>query len=196
MQQSSNDLVAMSATRSFFFTCGSAAVGVQDIAVGLDQLLDELLSSDVLRRRAASERIATGESLDVRAAIPLLDAVMDQDDQVREWITAALEGMGAPDPCDVEAIAGRLAAQSADRSYWAATLLGRLGPAATPAIQELASALNDHPSLATRERTAWALGNIGPAAKSALPALRNALQSGPARLARLAEAAIAGIGDE
>jgi HEAT repeat protein len=157
------------------------------------RLIAELSSSDVSRRRRAAEQFAHRQPAEGRVAISLLDALVDEDEQVREWATAALEGMSSPDIEDIAGLAQRLTDSVGDGSYWAATLLGRLGPEAAQAVVPLTDALKNQASLTARERAAWALGKIGPAAKSALPDLQTAAKSSVGRLSNLAQSAIAAI---
>jgi hypothetical protein len=77
-----------------------------------------------------------------------------------------------------------------DVGYWAATLLGRLGKQAAPAVPVLARVVCGGVDLTVRQRVAWALGQIGPAAAEALAALQQAATSDDLRLARLAQQAI------
>lgn len=155
-----------------------------------DQWLTELRSPQASSRRVAAERFALTPQASRTGCLALVDAVIDEDDEVREWISEALEGMGPPDAKDVPCLVQRLGGENGDRCYWAATLLGRLGPGASAAVPALASTLINHLSLPARERAAWALGEIGPDARTALPPLREAAGSGTPRLAKLARAAI------
>jgi HEAT repeat protein len=159
----------------------------------VDQLCSELRNPDVAVRRAAAQQFAESPEASHDGCLTLLDAIEDDDEQVREWVSAAFEGMEAPDASAVPTLMKYLASEQSGGSYWAATLLGRLGPQASPATEALVAALLDHGSLATRERAAWAIGKIGAAAKSAIPALQQMLQSGMPRLSRLAETAIQSI---
>ena len=128
------------------------------------------------------------------AAVALVLACGDEDEEVRQWATAALEGMGAPEASDVGPLTSFLAGRSPDVGYWAATLLGRLKTEAAVAVDALARALSESPHLAVRQRAAWALGEIGPAAPAAIPALKTAAMATDSRLCRLAEKAIGRIG--
>jgi HEAT repeat protein len=159
----------------------------------IDQWRFELRSPDLTARREAAEQFAASPEASRIGCLELLEAVNDSDDDVREWVSEALEGMGAPDAAVLPALIRRLEDADADRGYWAATLIGRLGPDGSQATAGLSDALRDHTSLATRERAAWALGKIGPAAKSALPTLHSVIQEGVPRLSKLAAAAIESI---
>ena len=145
------------------------------------------LSSDErsVRAEAAEQLSRCGDAKSAAAA--LVSAAGDSDERVREWATAALEELGSPHAADVARLTELLIASAADSRYWAATLIGRLGPAASTAVPALVSALENDSETSVRERAAWALGEIGPAAKLALPALaRVAADADQPRLQRLA----------
>ena len=61
---------------------------------------------------------------------------------------------------------------------YAASTLGRIGPAAKIAVPVLIEALKDKRA-GVRSRAATALGQIGPAANAAVPALRSLSESDP-----------------
>lgn len=144
------------------------------------------------RCRAAEELARLGEE-GRAAAVALVRACGDAEENVREAAVAALEGLGAPQADDVPKLGTLLAAPAPDVGYWAATLLGRLEADASAAAPELAAAV-DQAEQAVRERAAWALGKIGPPAKAAQAALQKASASDRPRLARLATEALQQIG--
>jgi HEAT repeat protein len=154
------------------------------------KLVESLEWGSLAQRRAAAEKLAQLESEARGAAVPLVAMCHTDDESLREWVTAALEGLGPPEVSDVGKLAALVGRPSLDVAYWAATLLGRLEAAAAPAVPNLAEALTTHPETAVRQRAAWALGKIGPAAKSARDALTQAAESSDRRLARLAQEAI------
>lgn len=160
-----------------------------------DALAASLKSGSPAERLAAAENLAQLGSEAHAAAVPLVEACETQDDQLREWVAAALEELGPPDPTDVAKLAALLEHSSLDVAYWAATLLGRLEDRAAPAVPNLALALRDHPEMAVRQRAAWALGKTGPAANLARDALTRAAENSNRRLASLARQAIDQLGD-
>lgn len=160
------------------------------------QLTAELRSGVPQRQAVAAERLAQLGPDAAPAAPALAQACSNSDDLVSQWAAAALEGLGPPLPAHRQELASLLSAD-APTAYWAATLLGRLGPAAGPSSMALAQAAAAGPC-EVRERAAWALGQIGPAAGVARETLRRvAAEEGGrlARLARLAQEAIEKMGD-
>jgi HEAT repeat protein len=156
----------------------------------LPSLIMELESPDPGKRAAAAQRLA-GLAEDARlASVPLVRAVADQHEQVREWATEALELIGAPPASEVGALTLLLSHGSSDVAYWAATLLGRCGEAAAPAAHDLAAVVGSDRDTAVRQRVAWALGRIGHASQPVLEALARAAASTDRRLARLAQQAL------
>jgi len=156
----------------------------------IQNLVAMLESGSLAERRETAEKLAQMESDARAAAVPLVATCHTDDEQLREWATAALEGLGAPQASDVEKLAALLDRPTLDVAYWAATLLGRLQAEAAPAVPNLTEALTTHPETAVKERAAWALGKIGPAASSARDALARAAEGSDRRLARLANQAL------
>jgi HEAT repeat protein len=156
----------------------------------LTQLISQLDEDDAATRAGAVGQLCRLGELARPAAVALVEACGDPNESVREWATAALEGLGPPNDEDVASLTGLIRHQAADVAYWAVTLLGRAGAAAGQSAGELAGALRDHPAAAVRQRAAWALGKIGPPAAAALDELKTAAASDDPRLARLAKRAI------
>jgi len=124
------------------------------------------------------------------AAVALVHAVGDDDEDVRQWATAALEDLGPPPLDDLHRLGEVLSQPQADRAYWAATLIGRLGPEGQAAVAALAATVGSKQPLTVQQQAVWALGQIGPAAHQAQDTLRTAAASPDPRLRRLAEAAL------
>lgn len=160
------------------------------MAARIAQLVLLLSSPDAGQRARAAEELAQAGPEARAAALPLLKACGDEDEDVREWAVESLENLGPPQVEDLDELAGRLASPTADIAYWAATLIGRLGAEAAPAVGALAAALSAHPAIEVKQRSAWALGQIGSAAAGARAALNDAAQSDDPRLARLAAKAL------
>ena len=156
----------------------------------LAQSIKDLTHADARRRLAAAENLCHQAEAAQPAALALAKAADDEDDDVREAVVAALEDLGPPPPEQLSELIPLLSEPSGDVAYWAATLLGRLGPAAAPAVAALTSTLGPAAALTVRQRAAWALGNIGPAAAAAVTALEMAATHNDPRLARLARQAL------
>jgi HEAT repeat protein len=153
----------------------------------LAALLD---SASLAERRRAAEQLSRLGPAAKPAAATLVMALADTDETVREWATAALEEINAPAGEQTAQLAAMLKHAHPDAGYWAATLLGRIGPEALPAAGALAEAVAESPHAHVQERAAWALGKLGPGAAQVAPELERASQSKNPRLARLAKRAL------
>lgn len=155
--------------------------------------IQALSSADVAQAAVAAEALTHMGTAAQPAAVALVRACGSNDATVRAWAVAALEEIGPPSPEQIHELVKTVADPSLDAAYWAITLLGRAGHAASPAVDALAEILRHSAELSLRERAALALGNIGPAAAVAAPFLHEAAASGPPRIARLAKAALEAI---
>lgn len=156
-------------------------------------LAESLRDGDAVEREKTAMLLASLGDLAQPAAVPLLLAVEDHSESVREHATAALESLGPPLPEDSSEIASHVLDDHPDVAYWSLTLLGRLRAEAGDFTPNIVRALSEHPELFVRERAAWCLGRIGPPAQSAIPELENAAQSESPRLASLAADALKSI---
>ena len=120
-------------------------------------LASKLQSPNLEERRRTVEELARNPASAVPVSVALVQATADDDDNVRQWATSALEDMGPPASGDCQALAELLAGNQADPAYWAATLLGRLGQSASPAANCLTKAAQAHGTPAVRRRAAWDL---------------------------------------
>jgi HEAT repeat protein len=157
----------------------------------INQLFDQLRSLDVTERRLATEKL-TAQDVNLQPwATTIVQAAGDADDQVRAWAADTLETLGSPKLGDLPGLMQLLTiSQEGEILYWAATLIGRLGPTAHRATEILTNTVRLSPYLPVRERAVWALGRIGPRAKSASSLLREVSAKGPPRLRRLATEAL------
>ena len=162
----------------------------------LHQLISALADSDPAARAKAAEELSHLGADASPAATALVHAAADEVEEVREHAVAALEELGPPPLSQLGEMTGLLSHDSADVNYWAATLLGRLGPDAAPSAETLARVVVGTASAAVRQRAAWALGEIGPGVAAAIPALKTAAGDPDPRLARLAAEAIQKIGGQ
>lgn len=159
----------------------------------IDSYIAQLSSKDSTQQATAAEALAQLGPNARPAAVALVKACGSDDESVREWATSALEGLGPPPTEQMRDVMALVDNKSLDVAYWAATLLGRLGVSAAPAVPALTQSLQGSAEQSVRERAAWALGQIGAAAKSAAPALRDAAASKQPRLSRLATEALTSI---
>lgn len=158
------------------------------------QWASELTHGDAAVRANAAEQLSRQPGAAGVTAIALVQAAADTDETVREWVSAALEELEAPSPKQCDELAALTSHAESDVAYWAATLLGRMGEAAAPAVDRLSGVLESSTADNVRERVAWALGKIGPAARPAVPQLEQAAGSDKPRLARSAAKALEAIG--
>ncbi len=155
----------------------------------LHRLRLELISEDAANRANAAECLGMAGANAACAAIELVRACGDTE-EVRDWAVAALENMGPP-AIDMQTQLEELAiSKDSLVSYWAITLLGRLGATATSSQKVLSQVLSNSEDLSVRERAAWSLGQIGVTIDDAVKALEQAEGAGEPRLSRLAKEAL------
>ena len=118
-------------------------------------LAAKLNDSDPGVRAAAAEDLAHLAEGAQSAAVPLVQAMGDADEDVRNWAYAALESLGTPRPEDVPALIKIAADPRLDVAYWAVTLLGRFGganfPGAAQMRRALAGTLDSNAEVAVRQ---------------------------------------------
>ena len=150
----------------------------------------DLSNADAEVRALAAENLCHAGADAAPAVVELVKACGDEE-AVQIWAVAALEQLDAP-PVETAASLSKLV-EAPDElvAYWAITLLGRLGPAAVDSEGVLVEALLYSQDLAVKERAAWALGKIGAESEPAINALNQAASSEQARLARMAQGALA-----
>ena len=118
-----------------------------------------------------------------------------RDDSVRAAAAQALESSLQPSLVEVPTLIALLADRSdGEISYWAATMLGRLGQEAVDAAPALCDCVTSSSFLPARERAVLALRSIGTAAGDSVPALQAVSEVAPARLQHLCREAIGKIG--
>lgn len=125
------------------------------------QLAAELMSDDPARRLAAADGLATMGPDALPACCALVRACADPT--LRDLCVGALEELGAPAPDAMPHLADLLRHEDETAAYWAATLLGRAGPAAAAhqsALQQVAA--DPSRSEAVQDRAGWALGRVTP----------------------------------
>lgn len=157
-------------------------------------LVGQLAAGDATLRAEAAERLCRAGSDAAVAAVPLVRACGDDDDQVREWAVAGLEELGPPPQGSIPQLAELAGSRHPLVAYWAITLLGRSGKDAATASKVLAECLGSAADPSVRQRAAWALGRLGSEAATAREALEKAATEPDPRLARLAREALDSIG--
>ena len=114
-----------------------------------------------------------------------------REDSVRAAAAETLESSILPSLVELPTLVTLLADRSdGEISYWAATLLGRLGQDAVDAAPALCECVTASSFLPAQERAVLALHSIGPAASDAIPTLHAASEVAPARLQQLCREAI------
>jgi hypothetical protein len=126
------------------------------------------------------------------ASAQLAAALHDGDSHVRTVAAQALGEIG-PKGVDPAVVPGLVELLSTGDRLPALRALASIGPAAAPAISEIARVLREDPDATTRWNAARTLGKIGPAAKTAIPALVQAMGDDPDALVR--EHAAEALGD-
>ncbi len=157
--------------------------------VDIERWRESLGDPDVKTRTEAAERLCLAGEDAATAAIGLLDACADET-PVAEWAASALESLGVPNAELLPQIEQRLSSENSLVSYWAATLIGRLGESARASQQSLAGILDSSAELSTRERAAWALAQIGVSDEKVVLTLERIAGTSEARLSRLATEAL------
>jgi len=162
------------------------------------QAIQLLSSTDIAQRGRAAETLATcGEEI-TAAIVPLIRATKDADETIFEWAVSALEECGPPAGSDLAALVKLVGDSEELPAYWAATLIGRFGEEGSDAgvavsalaVSALAAALDEHTSMAVKQRAAWALGKLGASALAARSSLETATRADDPRLQRLAQQAL------
>jgi HEAT repeat protein len=156
----------------------------------------ELLADDSPDAQVDALRQISGQESVTGLTETIVALSGSSNDEVRMWSAEALETSVTPTQSDVTALIRMLeSAEDGEICYWAATMLGRLGPDAVAAVDALETCLRASMYLPARERATWALSQIGPPAAAAVPALRAAAEAAPPRLQRLATEALRAIGE-
>lgn len=157
-------------------------------------LAAQLASGDLETRRTAADLLSRMGEDGAPAAVALVRACADADDDVREHAVAALEDLGPPPADAIAQLVPLIVHTDPIVGYWATTLLGRAAEDAASAVSALAQCVDSTADLAVRQRAAWALGKMGPAAAAARESLVRAAGQGDSRLARLATEALEALG--
>lgn len=154
----------------------------------LGELQTQLSASDTAQRRAAVRQMGTIADTDPEAAALLVNLLADQDPAVAGEARSALRSAGTVVlPNLTEALGHSLPSVRAG----ALQVLGRMGPAAADAADEIAALLRTDTDWSVRFRAAEALGAMGAAASGQADALREAArEDGDANVRVAAEQAL------
>ena len=163
-------------------------------------LVEQLGSDDAGMIASAAQALAQANQSIQAAAIPLVNCLGTIHDDSNEWIVAALEQLESPSAADADAFAHVMQSYAdgeanSQQAYWAAKLLGRIGPEAgnvsCQALARCASSAAD-PEIVTQ--SVWALSKMGASAASAQAVLQQLSQSPVPRTARYAQQALDNLG--
>lgn len=161
-----------------------------------DQNWRNMLATDSAETQVEALRQISGQESATGLTVAIVALSGSPDDDVRTWSAEALETAVVPTESEVPPLIEMLeSASDGEICYWAATMLGRLGPKAVAAVDALEACLRESMYLPARERATWALSQIGPPAAAAIPALKEAAEAAPPRLKRLATEALRVIGE-
>jgi HEAT repeat protein len=145
-----------------------------------------------VRLRAARALGRVGAGADDLARAPLLGALRDPDRGVREAARDALARAGRPDDSEVPALRKLLKDRYTAARRYAVDALGELGPAAAPAVPDLAERAAEDLVAEVRRKAVEALARVGPQRKEAVGAFRRALGDDDVGVCRRAARALAG----
>jgi HEAT repeat protein len=134
-----------------------------------ESLVQRLKSKDEDTRLAAARALAD-LSTEPGYALPLLGKALEGADE--STVSAALDALAKLGPKAVPSLVAALKYE--DLRFRVLNILGRMGPAAQPAVPELAKLLGD-PNHRTHDEVLFTLASIGPAAKDAVPAILKAM---------------------
>ena len=110
------------------------------------------LGSRVYPALEAAEMLAGMSDAAQGAIVELVRQCGGEQEDLRQWCVAALEGVGAPAANQIDELALLASSANSDVAFWAATLLGRLQSKAADAVPSLATAVANHPHAAVQER--------------------------------------------
>jgi HEAT repeat protein len=123
------------------------------------------------------------------AAVDLVGSCADEE-SVREYAVAALEGMGPPPDESIEGLISLLRHRHPLVLYWAVTLLGRTLDRGVEVQKAVAMVARDTSDRSVQQRAVWALGQMHPLLVETRNLLQTFQSSNDPRLARLATQAI------
>jgi HEAT repeat protein len=153
----------------------------------LSAWIEQLTDRSATARQEAAEALGKIGPAAKPAVGPLIAALADSDDAVRD---AAAEALAAFGKDAVAPLVAALKHTDANVRRGAAAALSNMGPAARDAVEPLVTLLKNDADADVREAAIRALGAIGPDAKTAAPALRDALTDKDQRIREAAATAL------
>lgn len=154
-------------------------------------LVSKIDSPDATVRTAALTECQTLAELPSEALLAAIRHTEDAVPTAREAAVAVCERGDEWDTYLVEPLAKLLGQVRNDAAYWCATLLGRFGADAAPAVPALKTALGQLTYAPALQRVVLALGKIGPAAAIAKPLIANFTEHQDQHLAETARNVLA-----
>jgi len=124
------------------------------------QLVQQLQSSDIGGQVTAAESLAHLGAGAQPAIIALVQSCGSANEDLCNWCSAALEEVGPPAVEQIDELALLASSASSDVAFWAATMLGRAGALAMPAVSVLTERSQDGSMPEVQKRAAWALEKI------------------------------------
>ena len=161
--------------------------------VSIQSYIDDLNQADVNKKADAAQQLTYLAEQAQPAIIHLVQNCSNTDEEVTNWCTAALEGVGRPAASQIEELTALAQAANSDTAYWAITMLGRAKELAISAVPTLVDRLSDSSAPNVQCRAAWALGRLGSHATSVLESLHEATTSNNRGLVTQAKRALAYI---
>lgn len=155
------------------------------------ELLSKIDSSDAAVREAALTECQSLAELPHEALLAAIRHTEDTVPQVREAAVGVCERDDEWDTYLVAPLAKLLGQVREDAAYWCATLLGRFGADAAPAVPALSAALERLTYAPALQRVILAIGKIGPAAASAKTQIARFTQHTDQHLAQTARDVLA-----
>jgi hypothetical protein len=149
-------------------------------------LVAKIDSPDAAVRAAALTKCQTLAELSNEALLAAVRHTEDAVPEVREAAVGVCERTDEWDTYLVAPLAQLLGQVREDAAYWGATLLGRFGADAAPAVPALNAALERLTYAPALQRVVLALGKIGPAAASAKTQIAKFTEHTDQHLARTA----------
>lgn len=155
------------------------------------ELVSKIDSPDAAIREAALTECQSIAELPHEALLAAIRHTEDPAPEAREAAVGVCERDDEWDTYLVGPLAKLLGQVRHDAAYWCATLLGRFGADAAPAVPALNAALGQLTYAPALQRVVLALGKIGPAAASAKPLIAKFTEHQDPLLARTAREVLA-----